>query len=689
MNPGCYLLIFKGDALQLAVITRITPSQIEYDWIESGVRRFGILAKISQSELAELGIHKRKRVFGHLDGGTNLQLLQSSFAKIAAVSRAKEEAAEAVATERLAAEQALQIRLHEKRKELARRQTELDEFQQRKSNAFLQLDPKLKEDFNGAHAFWHEYLRSIISKDVFRERCIAFTQNWFERHPDLTLDEEQADAVAETGTHIQVTARAGSGKTRTLVARALFQIKHCRIPASSILILAFNKKAVEVIRARLGKLLSDEEMPHVLTFHALAYRIVRPEETLIYDEGETQEGQVFSATMQRVLDTELRGGTLEEELRLLMSARWAGDLEQIVASGYDLQKDEFFDFRSRMPRITMNGRKVKSETHKHIGNCLLRHRIQYSYRKSLQKNSGASYNPEFFHYNKDNDRRIIIEVLKDGSVASNPARDAFWKSDRASNSLLIQIPEEAAADEAEVTRCLVDGLRAHGVPLNPMSDDELWDAVKDHAIKDFTKAVKGFISRCQKELISPESLSHLVDRVAVHCLEIQERFWRMCAKIYSRYLCVLAEEKKTDFDQLMLNAAAMIQGGQTRFTSSRGAGNLTSIKHLLIDEFQDFSHLFNELRKSFITHSPDALFFCVGDDWQAINKFAGSDLSYFTGFQESFDPAVKKLISRNYRSFKKIVETGNQVMTGEGPPSIPNKTEEGRVLLVKIDNAIA
>ena len=137
----------------------------------------------------------------------------------------------------------------------------------------------------------------------------------------------------------------------------------------------------------------------------------------------------------------------------------------------------------------------------------------------------------------------------------------------------------------------------------------------------------------------------------------------------------------------MLNAAGLLQAGHVRFTSSRGDGRIDRIKQVLIDEFQDFSHLFNELRKAFISQSPDALFFCVGDDWQAINKFAGSDLSYFTNFGDTFTPFVQKVISRNYRSCRKIVEAGNLVMTGEGPPSLPHRDEPGEVHIIHVEDA--
>ena len=659
----------SGVQTLMATVTRIRKNMVGYDFrMDCGTKRKGSFEGYDSGDFCKIGNYKNKPVYscGFSTACTALEEWKQQEQELKAwrEQEKRQEAEEKKFREELE----LIAKLRKRKKDTAIRLFKADYL-----SADREILSELDENFTQ-----HDY----------EELKESFVKEWINNQLGLETDPEQTKAIAVQNSHLLVSARAGSGKTRTLVARTLFQIKHCRIPASSTLILAFNKEAVNEIRERLSKFLTEEQMPHVLTFHALAYRIVRPDETLIYDEGETKEGQVFSATIQRVIDAELRGGTLEEELRLLMNARWDADLDRIVQTGFDLGKDQFLKFRNKLPRVTIDGRRVKTEVHKQIGNTLLRHRIRYSYRKPIYRYSGAAYAPEFSHFNKDNDSQIIIEVVKHGSIDPNPAREAFWRSDRASNSLLIQIPEEATSDEQETSRCLVDGLRAHGVPLNPMSADELWKEVRERAIDNFTKTVKGFISRCQKELISPESLVGLIDNLSGRCLEIQERFWRLCGKIYSRYLAVLIEDKKTDFDQLMLSAAKMIQSGQTRFTSSRGTGNLASIKHLLIDEFQDFSHLFNELRKSFIQQSPDALFFCVGDDWQAINKFAGSDLRYFTGFQESFDPCVKKLISRNYRSFRKIVETGNQVMTDEGPPSIPSKTEEGKVLLVQLNGTV-
>ena len=52
----------------------------------------------------------------------------------------------------------------------------------------------------------------------------------------------------------------------------------------------------------------------------------------------------------------------------------------------------------------------------------------------------------------------------------------------------------------------------------------------------------------------------------------------------------------------------------------------------MIDEYQDFSLPFFRLVQALRTLYPELKLFAVGDDWQAINRFAGSDTPcYKTG----------------------------------------------------------
>lgn len=654
LDEGNYVILENGISGQ---ITLMLWHSFEFMYKpKEGVARSVAIKKFDESDFKLIGSYLDNQVYGY-------KFTEDSFDML--VEKHKDEDPKACATKRILDAIIFQNIEREINENL-------------KNDAIREARVYLERGFVGARIEVRENPTAFSFEAFFNEACRLHVQQIFANRSDLALDDEQADAVAMVDSHIQVTARAGSGKTRTLVARTLFQITHCRIPPSSLLILAFNKKAVEEIEKRLGALLSEEQMPHILTFHALAHRIVRPQEDLIYDQGDAKEGQVFSATIQRIMDEEMRGGPLETELRDLMEQLWEEDLSQIIEGGFHLQTNEFLEFRRQLPKMTIDGRRVKSEAQKHVANTLLRLGIRYGYRQTVHRYAGKKYAPDFSHYIEQKESWIVFEILEPAILPSNPAREAFWRSERASNTILIQIPMDTCDDSEKVLELISRSLREYGFLAVPMSDDELWRTVRDRAIDDFTKAVKQFISRCQKELITPERLSEMITGGS----EIQTKFWRLGAKIFTLYLQSLTKDHKTDFDQLMLKAAEMIGGGNTRFSSSRGSGNLSSIKHVLIDEFQDFSHLFNELRKSFISQSPEALFFCVGDDWQAINKFAGSDLRYFTEFQNSFKPSIGTLISRNYRSCRNIVEAGNAVMSGEGSPSIATNDDPGIIHII-------
>jgi DNA helicase-4 len=54
--------------------------------------------------------------------------------------------------------------------------------------------------------------------------------------------------------------------------------------------------------------------------------------------------------------------------------------------------------------------------------------------------------------------------------------------------------------------------------------------------------------------------------------------------------------------------------------------------------------------------------FCVGDDWQSIMGFSGSDLNFFVNFHEYFDHPARTDLSINYRSCKSIVDTGTEII---------------------------
>ena len=77
--------------------------------------------------------------------------------------------------------------------------------------------------------------------------------------------------------------------------------------------------------------------------------------------------------------------------------------------------------------------------------------------------------------------------------------------------------------------------------------------------------------------------------------------------------------------------------------------------YVLIDEFQDISIGRYQLVKAIKTNNPSCKLFCVGDDWQSIYRFSGSDIALFKEFENYFGFTVKSKIETTYRFHNPLI----------------------------------
>lgn len=111
------------------------------------------------------------------------------------------------------------------------------------------------------------------------------------------LNESQKQAVLMTDGPVMILAGAGSGKTRTLVARIQYLLEDKNISPFQVLAVTFSNKAAREMRERLA---SNTQINvgalQVTTFHAFCAKVLRMEATYlglsknftIYDDGESQ-----------------------------------------------------------------------------------------------------------------------------------------------------------------------------------------------------------------------------------------------------------------------------------------------------------------------------------------------------------------------------------------------------------------
>ena len=273
--------------------------------------------------------------------------------------------------------------------EKVRREKALAEAERKR--LFKALKKKMEEDYLGTDVFYTSCCRSLISVEEYEKEKISFVRNWAEVHSETKVDSEQALAIGVADRHVQVVARAGSGKTTTIAVRAAFMIKHCGVKPNEMLLLTFNKKAAEEMADRLSGILAGT-LPHVMTFHALAYAIVHPEESLLYDEPEGAQSK--SRALQTVIDDHMRHPDYRERIRKVMMNHFRSDWERIVAEGFDRSKEEFLLYRRSLPRETLQGQYVKSFGEKIIADFLFEHDVPYKYERNFWWN-GINYRPDF------------------------------------------------------------------------------------------------------------------------------------------------------------------------------------------------------------------------------------------------------------------------------------------------------
>ncbi|MBW4557662.1 MAG: UvrD-helicase domain-containing protein [Trichormus sp. ATA11-4-KO1] len=444
-----------------------------------------------------------------------------------------------------------------------------------------------------------------------------------------------------------------------------------------MLLLAFNRKAAEEIKERLT-LQPNNSIPHVMTFHALAYALVHPEESILLNEPDGEQKK--AKALQNVIYEYHRNPVVYEKIRVLMMSHFREDWERIVSGGYDKSPKEMLHYRRSLPREGLDGTHYKSFGEKVIANFLLEHNIKYKYERNFWWNN-INYRPDFT-IETGVHQGIVIEYFglegdPDYDLMSDAKRD-YWQYQ--ANWHFVELSPKMLRDGKIENFCasLKQNIEKYGIRCDRLSEDEIWQKIKLRAIDRFTKVVEGFIQRCRKLSLTSEKLATMIDNH--HCIcDSEQHFLELAQKFYQSYLERLKQTGEDDFDGMIQKAAAMIQSGKTVFCRKAGDGDIKNLKYILIDEYQDFSELFHKLIIAIREQNPQAQFFCVGDDWQAINGFAGSDLRFYHNFAQIFQPSQTLNISTNYRSAKSIVDIGNKLMQGLGTPARAHKNIFGKV----------
>ena len=454
----------------------------------------------------------------------------------------------------------------------------------------------------------------------------------FEKNP-LTPEQRQSIIADEDAT--LVLAGAGSGKTSVITAKAGYLLKSGVRKPEEILLLAFARDAAkemsERIEARCGVPLEAR------TFHALAYDIIG-----------VVEGNK-PALAAHATDDKAFLALIKDILRALVVAvsevsksiiGWFSYARLDEKSEWDFQqKHNYYTYIEKTDLRTLQGEQVKSFEELMIANWLYQQGIEYE------------YEPDYEHYIADTGRRnycpdfrlkksgVYIEhfgvrrkKMNDGTcqLSTAPFVDheeylagMDWKREvhKTHATTLIET-FSYEREENRLLETLAEKIAQFETP-EPRSRESLFDQVVELKQVDSFVQLLGTFLRHYKG--GGYSLADCENKgKSLKLGRRSKAFISIFEPVYREYQKRLGS--RIDFEDMILRASKYVETGQ--FNSP--------YRHILVDEFQDISRSRGRLIKALKAQHQDARIFAVGDDWQSIYRFAGSDINLMRNFGNEF-----------------------------------------------------
>ena len=135
-------------------------------------------------------------------------------------------------------------------------------------------------------------------------------------------------------------------------------------------------------------------------------------------------------------------------------------------------------------------------------------------------------------------------------------------------------------------------------------------------------------------------------------------------EIFKEYEARLMQMNSVDFDNILLKTRDILKDNKDIQDYYKNY-----FSYILVDEYQDTNDLQEEITRLLLGDHGNL--FCVGDDWQAVYGFRGSNVDHFLSFPEKYENSKIFKLEENYRSADEIVQIANDLID-----SNPDKMEK-------------
>ena len=497
----------------------------------------------------------------------------------------------------------------------------------------------------------HAYNETFVTSELRR------FQLFFDDLDGRYLSDQQREACIRLEDNNLLVASAGSGKSATMVGKVAYVLEKKLYRPDEILLLAFNKSAADELKVRIARQLQIEESAlecRVTTFHALGRGIIedvegRPPQLANWVDHPGGETRVIEEIIRGLVETDLGFARMWSDLLVVHPKA------DIPATVFDTDADFRRYTSDRLRKGAANigslpGVIVKSLQEQKIANWLWLHSVVFQYERQIEIENGDGtrlhVHPDFYYPQTD----TVHEHFALNSDGSSPFADYAQQAEgkrQAYRRRGIDFFETTSAQAISETMLstLEAELARRAIPFERKSYKEITKALEPVVIKHYHK----LISTCIKHIrASRLTLEMLLERAnALHDKERAKLFARVVWVITSEYSRKLSESQRIDFDSMIADAVRLVQSG--RYVSPYSL--------ILVDEFQDISDPRANLIKALKQQKPFSKVFAVGDDWQSVYRFAGSDITIFTHFEANFGASWMGRLEQTYRCNQLIAET--------------------------------
>ena len=493
-----------------------------------------------------------------------------------------------------------------------------------------------------------------------------------EDDPDILLDEDQRKVVLTDEDHCLVIAGAGAGKTTTVAAKVKYLVDRKDVKPSEILVVSFTNKAVQELRDKINTSL---HIPcPVTTFHACGNAILRKqqEERL----NITDPSKLYYVLQEYFKKDVLKNESTVNALVLFFSCYFDPDntgknlqtfMNTVSSAGYSTLKGDIGEYAHHVmdhktkKKVTIQNEVLRSYQEVQIANFLYLHGIEYTYEPVYRypvRYARKPYTPDFLLTQEN--KKVYLEHF---GISEDGQNDRFSKEQldlykKAINDKILLHRKHGTAliytfssykDGMSLMHHLEELLVENGFVLRQRSNQEIIEKLTAQEENRYIRKMISLMTRFIHNFKTDGYVLEDFDRMYYSTNNVRNRlFLNICKDGYIEYEKYLKSVHGVDFEDMINESARLLK-------EMDSDSYKLDFKYIIVDEYQDISRQRFDLVEA-LSKVCNAKVIAVGDDWQSIYAFSGSDITLFTHFLQKVGYAEMLKITSTYRNSQEIID---------------------------------